>query len=587
MNTIAIIIFVCIILVAVLTAVLISGRGGNLNHIKANKTGDGQYGTAQWATKDELKRNLTFVEYNPEEWRKGFNIPEHQGVILGMEKRGGKVCAYVDTDDNHTMIVSAPGGGKTTAFLFPNLEYAGAVGMPCFVTDTKGDVFRKYAPILNKYYGADTYVIDLRYPLSSASYNFLYLVNKYMDRYAVTKNLADAALAESYAKNVAYTIVHMDGFVNAGQNQFFYTASEGVIAGITLLVSEFCPNPQRHIVSVFKLIRQLMEVDPATLNKKGAIPTLYLTELYQMLPENHTAKDLLAATATTEFKTIASVMSTAMSQMLKFIDKEIEQILCFDDGFNVDEFVKGHSFIFFVIDEKSQTKNFMINLIMRQTYNELLRTAERYPDTRLPNRVYFWADEFGTYSAIDKVDQMFSAGRSRNIFINPFLQSLSQLDKNYKGEVARTIKSSCQNLLFSFQAPLSDDAKKFSELLGTQTVTAGSVSRKNGYINSSSQTSLNMVRKPLMSPDEIMNLHKGQWILKKTGMNPSKMKLCKPEEWKIELDEPPYEVQSRQSREVEYADRQSLMKNISSKYFRGYSQSELTDTKNTISDDYV
>lgn len=570
-----------LILVIVFLPIIISNNA-NLNNIKARKTGDGQFGTSDWSTNKELKDNLLFINYDPKSWRNSKNLPTKEGIIVGAEKHTGKMTAYVDTSDNHTMVISAPGGGKTTSLLYPNLEYSAAVGVSGFVTDTKGDIPETFIPILQKHYNCSTYVIDLRYPLKSAPYNFLYLVNKYMDKYKSSGQLSDIAMAEGYAKTIADNIIHMDGFKNAGQNQFFYTSAEGVIAGITLLISEFCEPKERHIVSVFKVIQQLMEVIPESVKGKNPIPRLYLSELYSLLPNNHTAKDLLAPTATSEFKTIASIMSTAMTQMLKFIDKEIEQILCFDDGFNIDEFVKGKSFIFFVVDEKSDTKNFMVNLIIRQIYGELLKRAEAEPDNRLPHRVIQWLDEFGTYTKIDGAEQMFSAGRSRNIITVPFIQTLAQLDNKYGKDGAKIIRNSCQNTLFSFQSPLSDDADFFSKKLGTKTVTTGSVTHQNNYRNNTSSKNLNMTKMSLMTPDEITRLKKGHWIFMKAGMNPSKMRLYKTEDWGITFSER-YSAGERTSRTVEYANRNKLIQAIREKYYFGQSASTLpTDTDNKI-----
>ncbi len=558
-----------IILIALIPTLL--WDRGNLKRIKATKTGDGQYGTSDWATSKELKDNLNFIDYNPKEWRQGKKLPTAEGIIVGAVKSGNKMSAYVDTSDNHTMIVAAPGGGKTTTLLYPNLEYSAAVGMSGFVTDTKGDVSEEFVPILQKYYDCSTYVIDLRYPLKSAPYNFLYLVNKYMDRYKTTGSLADIAMAQGYAKTIANNIIHLEGFKNAGQNQFFYTSAEGVIAGVTLLVSEFCAPKERHIVSVFKVIEQLMEVIPESLTSNPPMPRLYLSELYALLPYDHTAKDLLAPTATSEFKTIASVMSTAMSVMLRFIDKEIEQILCFDDGFNIDKFVEGKSFIFFVVDEKAESKNFMVNLIVRQIYGELLKRAESEPKNRLPHRIIQWLDEFGTYSKINGAEQMFSAGRSRNIITVPIIQSLAQLDEKYGKDTARVIKNSCQNVMFSYQAPKSDDAVSFSKSLGQRTVTVGSVTHQNGGLGrNNTSTSLNMKERNLMNPDEIIRMTKGNWVLMKSGMNPSQQKLYKTEEWGIKLEEE-YHPKERSNRTVEYANRDKLLQAVREKYYFGYS----------------
>ena len=80
------------------------------------------------------------------------------------------------------------------------------------------------------------------------------------------KNLAARAKAEKYAKILAKTIVNPDGDdSNRGQNAFFYDAAEGLLTSVILMLAEFLPpdeeHPQerRHIVSVFKLVQDLLE----------------------------------------------------------------------------------------------------------------------------------------------------------------------------------------------------------------------------------------------------------------------------------------------------------------------------------------
>ena len=109
----------------------------NINGIKAKTVGDGQHGTARWATRSEIKKTFSSLPFEPEKWRKGENFPTVQGTIIGC--RGGKnTTALVDTGDVHTMMIGAAGVGKTAFFLYPNLEFACASGMSFLSTDTKG-----------------------------------------------------------------------------------------------------------------------------------------------------------------------------------------------------------------------------------------------------------------------------------------------------------------------------------------------------------------------------------------------------------------------------------------------------------------
>ena len=196
-----------------------------LNGIKSRTVGDGQHGTARFATKKEIAETYVQVPYEPELWRRGENLPAAQGLVLGSMERAGKLYALVDTGDVHCLMIGAAGVGKTAHFLYPNIEYACACGMSFLTTDTKGDLYRNYAGIAKKYYGYHTAVIDLRNPTRSDGDNMLHLVNKYMDEYlADHTNLSAKAKAEKYAKITAKTIISSGGTDSSsyGQNAFFY-----------------------------------------------------------------------------------------------------------------------------------------------------------------------------------------------------------------------------------------------------------------------------------------------------------------------------------------------------------------------------
>ena len=53
-----------------------------LNGIKSRTVGDGQHGTARFATKKEIGETYVEVPYEPEKWRKGENLPKVQGLVL-------------------------------------------------------------------------------------------------------------------------------------------------------------------------------------------------------------------------------------------------------------------------------------------------------------------------------------------------------------------------------------------------------------------------------------------------------------------------------------------------------------------------
>ena len=238
-----------------------------LGNIKSRTVGDGQHGTARWATDKEIRQTYAHVPFKVREWRKGQDLPTEQGLILGCKGQPQELAALVDSDDIHCLMIGASGIGKTAFFLYPNLEYACASGMSWLALDSKGDLARNYGTIAKNCYGYNVSVIDLRNPTRSDGNNLLTLVNRYMDiARKDPKNLAARVKAEKYAKILAKTIVNPDGDdSNRGQNAFFYDAAEGLLTSAILMLAEFLPpdkeHPQerRHIVSVFKLVQDLLE----------------------------------------------------------------------------------------------------------------------------------------------------------------------------------------------------------------------------------------------------------------------------------------------------------------------------------------
>ena len=73
--------------------------------------------------------------------------------------------------------------------------------------------------------------------------------------------------------------------------------------------------------------------------------------------------------------------------------------------------------------------------------------------------------------------------------------------------------------------------------------------------------SLQMAERALLSPDELKNLPKGNFIVMKTGVHPMRTKLQLYFKWGIKFEEP-YQVPERAQREVYYAGKEELLMNI-------------------------
>lgn len=577
MGNVSGLIIAAVVMFTVLGLISLLAHIYNLNNIKSKTVGDGQHGTARFADKREIRKTYKQVPFTPKLWRKqaesgetpttvdGKSLP--QGIVVGCKGKA-ETIALVDDQDVHALMIGAAGVGKTAYFLYPNIEYACASGMSFISTDTKGDIYRNYGGIAKKYYGYNISVLDLRNPTKSHGNNLLHLVNKYMDFYKKSveekkENISYKAKAEKYSKIIAKTIIlnGMDG-ANFGQNAFFYDAAEGLLTSAILLVSEFGEEGTRHIVSVFKIIQDLL----APSKVKGQTQ---FKLLLNKLPPEHKARWFAGSALNSGEQSMLSVMSTAMSRLNTFLDTELEQILCFDTEIDAERFCNEKSAIFIVMPEEDNSKYFMVSLILQQLYREILSVADENGG-QLKNRVMMYLDEFGTLPKIESAEMMFSASRSRKVSIVPIIQSFAQLNKNYGPEGAEIITDNTQLTIFGGFAPNSKSAEVLSKAMGSRTVLSGSVSRGK---NDPSQ-SLQMIERALMTPDELKSMPKGQFIVMKTGHNPMKVKLKLFFDWGIKF-ETPFSLGSREVKEVKYLNKEQLESAINENY--GLSDEELQD----------
>ena len=589
-------------LLAFLLVVSFLSKNYSLNNFKNKTVGDGQHGTARWATPREISKTYRTVPFRPRRWRKGEDLPTEQGLVLGSvggrnhKSEGGfllktsrklleklrrpvegkrktkkkskalskvkkmieeqrDIRALVDSDDVHCLMIGASGVGKTAFFLYPNLEYACACGMSYLALDTKGDLARNYGCIASKYYGYQVTVIDLRNPTCSDGFNFMTLVNHYMDRAKRDPNdLASKAKAENYAKILAKTIISPEGSSQYGDNAFFYESAEGVLAAIVMLLAEFIlpekdGTEKRHIVSAFKLVQDLLAAPGGGRGKNG------FHVLMDMLPSVHKARWVAGAALTAADQAMASVMSTVLSKLNAFLDSELEQVICRDNPIDAERFASSKCAIFVVIPEEDPTKNFIASLMIQNLSRELFSVADENRG-RLKNRVVIYADEFGTMPPFD-VLSLFSAGRSRGLTLVPIIQSLAQLEKNYGKEGAEIICDNCQDTIFGGFSPQSKTADALSAALGSRTVLSGSVSQ-----GKESSQSLQMMERALMTPDELKSIPKGEFVVMKTGTHPMRTKLRLFLDWGITFDPDGYRMPERAARKIAYIDQGELVRSI-------------------------
>ena len=120
----------------------------------------------------------------------------------------------------------------------------------------------------------------------------------------------------------------------------------GLLTATILLVAEFAEPNHRHIVSVFKIIQELLA--PSGIKGKNQFQILM-----DELPDDHKAKWFAGAALNSPEQSMSSVMSTALSRLNTFLDSELEQLLCFDTELDAEKFCNEKSALFIIMPEEN------------------------------------------------------------------------------------------------------------------------------------------------------------------------------------------------------------------------------------------
>ncbi|MCL1829870.1 MAG: hypothetical protein FWG21_00400, partial [Oscillospiraceae bacterium] len=130
------------------------------------------------------------------------------------------------------------------------------------IIDIKGELYGSCKDFLQQN-GYETPVLNFRDISLSAHYQIMYKVNRAIDKYKAAPTEGEKAVyygqAERYAKILASSLVeNTDGGVAGGTknetSEYFNDTSKGLLTGMILLVSEYAPEEERHILSVYSLL---------------------------------------------------------------------------------------------------------------------------------------------------------------------------------------------------------------------------------------------------------------------------------------------------------------------------------------------
>lgn len=512
--------------------------------------GHGQHGKGRWM--NDTEKNDIFL-----------SVPRGKETIPAFVYDFQNGHWMVDASEHNVMLLAPPGGGKTTKIIIPTIRYNIAVnentqgkGASMVILDCKGELYRKNASLLQQA-GYKTPALDLRNIMKSSRYNLLANVNEAIDEYrAATDKLTKARAygrAERYAKVVASQLIDSDAAdVKSESSDYFNETARGLITGVILLVSEFAPPQQRHIISVFNLILEMNGQIQGT----GGFGQPQKTKMEELLEkiDDPRIRYYTGPATSADMRTSMNVFSSALGKLVKFIDAELEQLLIgHDREFDARQFIHDPTALFVISPDENITRHFIGSLLVRNIMNDVIEIAENECGGELPRKLLLLLDEFGQQPPIPDYDALSAAIRSRGGRIMIALQDFAQLQKHYSKTKAEILRGTNQTIITSFVAPSAlDTAETISKILGNETILTGSSSVQQGKTSSTKS----LVGRPLMSPSDLVTMPAGEFIVIRGSSHP--LKVTPPGHWTYLQDAPEPLRRELVYRDVQVADADTL-----------------------------
>lgn len=574
-EMIKIVLLVLITIACIVAALFFSHRSKSLNTIKSEKVGDGQYGDDHFASDSEVREYYKVVKLPDEICDMSGIFPQGRVVNFNPDTRE----AYIDTSDQHFMIEAPTESGKSTKYVIPNIQYNMMAGTTMIIPDTKKELYKHTAADAQRL-GYKIYILDFTDPMHSHTFNYMKALDEYSAEFMKSNDFRPKAKMESAAGELAKSIVGARKRSD-NENTFFVGSSEGIIHSLAILVSMFGEKSQRHLSSINNLLLEMMRIPKKPKENKPVI-----LNLLEKLPENSGAVKYFGPGFAATGETEANIYASAIGDIKPFIDSLAEQIIARPDEdedceFSCEKLLDEKSILYICIPEEEERFYIYGSTIMKTIFNQLTSLSRKYPNGKLPKRIYTIWEEFGLYPQVDSLQTTLAIIRGRGVLLDLVYQDQNQMIDKYSETTKKILASQCGTSIYFALGPEDvETAERISKSLGTKTIKSGSVSishdsHNSGLLSSgvSHSRTEQMMERALMRPSEVskINMHNITLLLKR-DKNPYKCHFTQyfKKEWGLNAKEEDLELGiMRQPKEPDYISMNELLSKIA-KYVDKY-----------------
>lgn len=442
-------------------------------------------GYSRWCTDKEMKEKLSKI-----------NIKDEVYKASGIPLINDGKSIWVDNGDSHNIVIGSTGAGKTQDIVHPMVKVLAKNGESMIITDPKAEIYKEHAGLL-KALGYNIIVLNFRDPQRGNCWNPLALPYKLYKEGNTDK-------AMELLDDVASNILYEEG---GNKDAFWEKTSADYFAGLALGLFEDAKEEEVNInsISVMTTIGE----------EKFGARSSYIKEYFNSKDPASAAYTCASGTVMAAEETKAGILSTFKQKIRLFASREnLSEMLATSD-FDMTKIGKEKTAVFMIIQDEKKTYHALATIFVKQCYETLIGTAQETSTGALPIRTNFILDEFQNMPPLKDITTMVAAARSRHIRLTMIIQNFAGLEATYGKEVAQTIRSNCNNLVYLLTTELAA-LEEISKLCGEKK------SKKDDKTAST----------PLITVSELQLMKENEAIVIKTRTRPFKTKL-KPN-WKID-----------------------------------------------------
>lgn len=444
--------------------------------------GHGAYGDAVFSGIEDLRESGLIALSKESKWSEKDPLKAlgaSEGIILGRVDDELVIIPPDSTLDNrNVLLVGSSGSAKGQAVVIDNI--INNKDSSIVVTDPKGELFELTSDIKR----------DQGYKILQV--DFLNLKgNRYNPLAYIKSSLAAVKLAQTISLNSAKDV----------KQDFFFNTAKDLLAGLIIYATQKYSeaNISRTIKGLFNEISNDEE---------------FLPNLCDEIGDSHPAYQYLKDAAASTGNTRTSILSSFAQQTGVFSLFEVAELTEKND-FSFYE-LQEHKTILYV---KIPVKDNPVPALTATFFDQLITTLYEIGDKNysiLPIPTILLFDEFANVGKINDYDNTLSTCRGYGMSIMTVIQDTAQIEGKYGKEITRTIINNHDTTLF-LRTKDPETAKLFERLAGDTTIKFNTTSTSNGgglfYLlglgqaNPSKSTNEQLIKKPLISESELLNMN--------------------------------------------------------------------------------